>query len=678
MLPTTLQFTCCEGFSNLGQSGLFNPLGSEFGVPLRYQISEDVTKPWHNHKVGFGGSFEAIHWHVSEYSANVIGTLLPLSLDAFYWGGVDPATSAADDTLLFQSFPLSLSQRIALHNFGIYGEDEWRVRKNLSLSFALRAEHKSNPNCEQACFARFHGAFESVSHDPNQPYNQAIVTSHHAFTGVDKVLWSPRFSFAWQPLGVSHTTVLRGGIGIFYDSNPGYLAFLLSSGIPFVNSYIVSNDNFAPGERPSNLFDNAAASNSAFVNGYKSGKTLAQIQAATSQINGAAFFPPGIAVPEGPQHAPQFQKWSLELQQAAGIHTSVEIGYFGHHGIRGLVQNPSANAWGFGSLPAGRCPDPIPDCAPDPRFSQVTTFGWGAISNYNGLVASLQHKFSRWTSGLVQVNYTFGHALDEVSDGGLFGFTGGSTVYPQDAKNLRRSYGPAEYDVRHSLNASYVWELPIRTALGGRGSTSLVTGWQVSGTVFFHTGFPYSTFDPLKAGALQAQNYFGPIYAVPARPLGPDPYCGSGAGFVNPVHPCQPPQVVSDGTPNPNARFVQAGCETGFDHGTLPSPSDPCGGAPVAFAQGRNRFRGPSYFNTDFTIMKNTKLPRWDNVSLGLGVQFFNLFNHPSFGLPSNNIDDFGFGWIFGAAGPYTTLVGNNTGGDSTRRLIQLRGQIRF
>ena len=76
--------------------------------------------------------------------------------------------------------------------------------------------------------------------------------------------------------------------------------------------------------------------------------------------------------------------------------------------------------------------------------------------------------------------------------------------------------------------------------------------------------------------------------------------------------------------------------------------------------------------------MKNTHLPHWENVSLGLGVQFFNLFNHPSFGLPSNNIDDFGFGWIFGPAAPYTNLMGNNTGGDNARRLIQLKGQLRF
>jgi len=677
-MPTGLHFNCCDGFNDLGQSGFFNPLGVEFGVPLRYQISEDLMKSWHDHKFGFGGSFEAIHWHISEYSSNVIGTLEPQSLDAFYWGGVDPASPTGNDyTILFQSFPVSLSQRIAFHNYALYVQDEWHARKNLSLSFALRAEHKPNPTCDQACFARFSGPFESVNHDPNQPYKEAILTSHHAFIGIDRILWSPRFSFAWQPFGVLHNTVVRGGIGIFYDSNPGWIAGILSSGIPFVNSFLVTKDNLAPGEK-TNLFDDAAASNTAFVKGFNSGQTLAQIQAAVLKVNPAGFFPPSMTAPDGAARSPQFQKWSLELQQALGLHSSINVGYFGHHGIHGLVQNLGANAWGFGSLPFGVCTSPpVPPCA-DPRFSQVTTFRWASISNYNGMVASFQHRLSHWTPGLVQVNYTFGHALDEVSDGGLFAFTGGSTIFPPDVKNLRRSYGPAEYDVRHSLNANYVWEVPVRAMLGGRGRTSLVTGWQVSGTVFFHSGFPYSIFDPYEAGILQAKNYFGPIYAVPARPLGPDPYCGSGAGFVNPVHPCQPPQVLGDGTPNPNARFVQAGCETGFDQGTLPNTSDPCGGSPVAFAQGRNRFRGPSYFNTDFAIMKNTHLPHWENVSLGLGVQFFNLFNHPSFGLPSNNIDDFGFGWIFGPAAPYTNLMGNNTGGDNARRLIQLKGQLRF
>jgi len=207
----------------------------------------------------------------------------------------------------------------------------------------------------------------------------------------------------------------------------------------------------------------------------------------------------------------------------------------------------------------------------------------------------------------------------------------------------------------------------------------LTSGWQISGTVFYHSGFPYTVFDSFKASALQQNNYFGPIYAVPVGPFGPDPYCGEGAAFTNAVQPCQPPQLLADGTTvNPGARFVQAGCETGLNTGNL-GRYPLCDGNSVTFAQGRNRFRGPSYFNTDFAIMKNTKLPRWEGALFEIGFQFFNLFNHPNFGTPENDIQGAaGFGEIFGQNAPYTNLMGNNTGGDSARRLIQVKAELRF
>ena len=218
----------------------------------------------------------------------------------------------------------------------------------------------------------------------------------------------------------------------------------------------------------------------------------------------------------------------------------------------------------------------------------------------------------------------------------------------------------------------------MKMAFGGHGPDSLLRGWQVSGAVFFHQGFPYSVFDNFEAGLLQQYNYFGPIYAVPVGPLGSDSSCGKGAAFTEPVHPCQPPQLAPDGvTPSPNARFVQTGCETGFDAGKR-GPFPACNGPAVAFQQTRNRFRGPNYFNNDFTVMKGTKLPGWESATLAVGFQFFNLFNHPNFGNPINNIQDPGFGWIFGQDVPYTSLMGNNTGADSARRLIQLKAQLRF
>ena len=125
--------------------------------------------------------------------------------------------------------------------------------------------------------------------------------------------------------------------------------------------------------------------------------------------------------------------------------------------------------------------------------------------------------------------------------------------------------------------------------------------------------------------------------------------CGAGAVIAPFPHPCWPLQVVTlpDGTttPNTNADFVQTGCETGFNTGNLPTSQGPCSGGAVSFAQGRNRFRYPNYFNTDFNVVKRTSLVG-DKVVLAIGVQFFNFFNHPNFGPPDNYSSDSSFGEI--------------------------------
>ena len=285
---------------------------------------------------------------------------------------------------------------------------------------------------------------------------------------------------------------------------------------------------------------------------------------------------------------------------------------------------------------------------------------------------------SSWGTGLVQVNYTYGHAFDEVSNGGFVTFTGGSSLSPQDPSNLRGAYGPAEYDVRHSMNANYVWELPLKSMLRGRGPNVLLNGWQVTGTVFARTGFPYTVFDGELSGKLQQNNYFGGIYAVPVRPLPKGTGCGRAIDFGLSFPSCQPAQffVQPDGStvPNPNALFVQTLCETGFNTGHLPSATDPCGVPLVSFAQGRNHFRAPSYFNTDLAIMKSTRIPGWEGGTLSLGLQFFNFLNHANLGVPINWSSDPNFGFILYGDGPPTGIFG----GGSTARMIQLRAELRF
>jgi hypothetical protein len=465
--PAVLNFNVLNAFTTLGGLDWFAIVGGGRTNP-QYQLSEDVVKIWRNHKFGFGGNFVQTYWNAVPFKVNTTGQLSPQTLDAFYQGGVDPASPSTDFTRLTQAFSSQTNRPFSFFSLGLYGQDEWRARPNVTLTLALRAEHYSNPVCQNRCIARLAGPFQAISHDPNQPYDQAILSNQkQAFEQIDNVVWSPRFSFAWQPFGVSHNSVLRGGFGIFYDPLPGGIVDPLSSSTPTYNSYTVSGDNLTPNQKTS-LFKDAAASNLAFLTGFAAGQTLAQIQATIPN-----FFPPGINAVARTMHSPQYQRWSLQWQQALGADTSLSIGYFGHHGIHELIQNPNANAFGFGSLPAKLCTSPpVPPCA-DPRFSEVVQLDTNAVSNYNGMVISFTHQFTRWARGMFQANYTYGHAFDEVSNGGLSSLNFVSSTYPQDPNNLRGSYGPAEYDVRHSLNASYVLEVPIKAVLRGHGSDSL-------------------------------------------------------------------------------------------------------------------------------------------------------------------------------------------------------------
>jgi len=669
--PTVLNFFVPATFTNLGG---FNSIGW-YGYDIHsVQLSEDLSWIHGNHKLSFGVGFDRQHW-VDYQTVELSGELQPQTLRAFYEGGFDATAPDTDFTTLVQAFTSKPKTSVKFGDVQAYIGDEWRARKDLVLTLALRAEHFANFSCENRCFSRLVAPFEEINHDPAVPFNQVLITNQkHALQSFDKVNWSPRIGFAWQPFGVSHNSVLRGGVGILYDPFQSALAEEFWLNPPTYNSYNAFRNNLTPSENTS-LFKDTAASNQIFVSGYASGKSLAELQ---SEIPN--FIGPWLESAERRMHRPQYQRWSLEWEQALGVTTALHIGYFGHHGIHELVRNPNANAYGFGSLPASQCGSPpILPCS-DARFGEVEQWASRAISNYHGLVTSFRHQFSHWGDGLVQVNYTYGHALDEISNNGVWSFTQGGSLSSQDPANLRGAYGPAQYDVRHSMNANYVWELPFKALFGGHAPSALLDGWQVSGTFFARTGFPYTVFDTALSGNLQQNNYFGQIYSVPVGPLPKQSKCGRSAAFSLNLQPCLPPQffVQDDGSnfPNPNALFVQSQCETDFNQGHLPSAFDPCGGPLVSFAQGRNRFRAPSYFNADLTVMKITKIPRWENGTFAIGFQFFNVLNHPNFGTPTNSSSDPAFGLVFyGEQGP-NGILGNGNNGCS--RMIQVKAELRF
>jgi hypothetical protein len=285
-------------------------------------------------------------------------------------------------------------------------------------------------------------------------------------------------------------------------------------------------------------------------------------------------------------------------------------------------------------------------------------------------VASYKHRFSGWAgSGVFQLNYTYSHALDEISNGGFLPFAaalGGvfpvDLANPQNPFNVRQNYSSADYDVRHGLNANYVWEVPVRKALRGHGWEPLVDGWQVSGALFFRTGLPFSVTDGFENSTLVGSNNYGSTELIL-----PDILNGSVNRTCNSEKFAGPKYVPCfGGTPLTAGGFFGnggggAGSETNFGVQGL-----------------RNAFRGPSYFDTDFSFVKKTKIPGWERGELQVGLQFFNLLNHPNFTFPINDISSGSFGQIQQMVNPPTSILGSFLGGDASPRLIQVKAQLTF
>jgi hypothetical protein len=298
------------------------------------------------------------------------------------------------------------------------------------------------------------------------------------------------------------------------------------------------------------------------------------------------------------------------------------------------------NAFGFGGLPV---------VAPDPRFGTFTSVGTGAVSNYNGLVTSVRHNF---THGIrFQANYTWSHALDEISNGGILPFNAGtnaSILSPVDPNNLRANYGNADYDIRQYFSMNYVWDDMFRHMFHG-GPNLIFGGWTLSGTIFDRSGLPFTVIDGGTTAGLAANNNYGStLFASVAGPttIGS---CGKGNTIADPTSGIVPPCLNPGGFASPTSVIVN---------------------------QARNQFRGPGFFDTDLSFMKYTKLA--EHANLGIGFQFFNLFNHPSFDQPVGDISASTFGTVIRTVNVPTSILGSALGGDASPRLIQLKAEFKF
>lgn len=263
----------------------------------------------------------------------------------------------------------------------------------------------------------------------------------------------------------------------------------------------------------------------------------------------------------------------------------------------------------------------------DPNVGMSAQFGTNTYisnqgaSSYNGLLTSLRKRFSQGLQ--FDINYTWSHSIDNGSS--ITNTVSGGLVC--DLTNLRVCRGDSDFDIRHLLNANFIYELPFgRGQRFGSGApgwlNQIIGGWEVSGIFTARSGLAFSTttgtfpvgfnfnspaaFNTANRAALQARIHDS----------------GSTIQFFdNPtaVFDATDPDKISSGV----LRFPR--------HGEVGN---------------RNVLRGPSFWNLDTAVMKNFKMPWSESHSLQIRWESFNAFNHNSFGLPTVNIVGSTFGQI--------------------------------
>jgi hypothetical protein len=561
-----------------------------------YEFRDTLNKVLGNHGWKFGAEIRR-----EQDNNNLVGGARPL----YSFVGL---FNLANDTPVFESInadpntglPADAQRYFRTGTYALFAQDDWKVRPNLTLNVGLRWEYFT-PLREKR------GRISNIAFGSQGLQNSKIVTSDQ-LTEPDRNNFGPRLGFAWSPGSTSSPMVVRGGFGVFYDRIPNVLYSNTRGNPPFFARYNiccgVPDNPFAGGQ----ILYTLGANNSPFS--YPVNPKLATgINPATGAPNGGTV---EIYGAQRNMPNPYVYVYSLDTEYSLPGKYVASLGYSGstgHKQIRLVNQNYLYTN--------------------NPAFFAVYIPQPDINSNYNAMLLGFRRQYAQ--GFLFAVNYRWAKSIDELSYGGP-GFTTNQT-YPQD---LRSERGPSDFDVRHMLTASAVWDLPYFQKRPGFWG-SVLGGWELNPIITWHTGYPWT---PVIGRSVSTP---GGATLSPTRPT---VYFG-GAGNDQSTDAF----LTGSNFPGGPAKYFD------ITHSGPPGI-------------GRNSFRGPRFFQTDLSFMKNTRLGFINEVAaLELRANFFNLFNQLNltpiaFGSDSAHADNATF---FGRAG--SGLAG---------RVVELQARFSF
>lgn len=520
------------------------------------------------------------------------------------------------NNVTFTQSKLDVEVDLRQKNLEWYAQDEWKVRRNLTLYLGVRYSYFGPAYDRNGLLSNFVPSLWSAAQAPQVTgagnrvvgtgnfCNGLVVNSQNYQTGpaafnctpisspwgkyvyqVSKHDYAPRIGLAWDPFGKG-TTSIRTGYGIYHEQIPVSTIELLANNPPFQQTTTVTATSM---DTP-----------------IPAGQPITVVAAATAPTISRAI--------QSDFKTPYMQHWSLDIQHQFGQRTVVTVGYYGSKGTHligfaeendltpGLavktqcaqgantLQNPGAAGTILCQTPGTAftsTPAIIDQIRPFRGYRGINVLETRYNSNYHSLQVYAQHRLS----GASQFNfaYTWSHNLTDNQ-------TSTVSAAPQDINNIRAEYSRALLDRRHVLNANFVYLLPFFAKQQGFVGKTL-GGWQASGIISYYTGVPFTvtsaSYDPAGIG-------FIPAAIAGGRPL----------------LLCDP----NANAPNTIDQWFNTACF---------APQNATGIANIPGDAPRGSVNGPSNTKVDFTMAKNFAIG--ERVGIQLRAEAFNVFNHTNF-----------------------------------------------
>jgi hypothetical protein len=597
-----------------------------------YQVLDNYSRVVGTHTLKFGGEY-----HFDQLEEDLIDNVSNgnFFFGTNYNGGVSETGSDFVDFLLGAPSSYVQGQSYPSYGrnfyFGVYAQDSWRAKPNLTFNYGLRYDvsapwHEKNNQIQTLIPGEQSVVF------PGSPKGWVFPGDPHVPSSLAPTRWNnfaPRLGLAYsfgghdgmlgKILGAPGSTSLRVGWGMFYSTFEGATDFNEIGDAPFGNytgqfasTFAAPFENRASGTAIKNFFPapqpplNFSAKNPATGYPYDN---LTDFFGAFGTIGSSPAFYNGNRLPYA-------EEYELSIQHQVSQSDLVTISYVGTQGHR-LLSSESANPGdpalclsvsqasevalnsatcgpggengiytrANGSLVIGTRPNfpgtTLPNGTPIVPFGNDSYFITAGNSAYNSAQIDYRHTSGRLQSLLA---YTFSRAFDNSS-----GY--GEQINPV---NPRLSRGLSAFDSTNNFVASFTYNLPVDKMGGPR---RLTNGWAVSGITRFSTGLPVTMVET-DDQSLLGTAFGGPITLPVDTP-----------NFVGPLTITNPRKSAQRQYFNPSA-FAQSALGVEGD-------------------SRRRFFHGPGSNNWDMTLLKNTTVTERLNVQFR--AEFFNLFNHTQF-----------------------------------------------